>query len=674
VRMRAKVITAIVVVILLGFVPSNQANATSARQGDEQWELPPVQWNASLDAGYISTAPLLAHGIVVVKVAGSVPGSDSNEPAGLWAFRGDNGEVVWRYNHTASSAGFEVAPLLWVEDSLPEENHPCLSNHSMVVTGWTSGQFTAIDLITGEEIWSHQTEVSTWGITGEPKEISGHIGFGGENSFEVICALNGSLIGSIDYGNDTAYRSGTGFAYATEQFLFLQGTESGHLLVADTEGNLLTNTDLVELANLSGDYRIRSTPSGFAWISADGAVHLSGDDHSILLLLSIDEYGNISLLNQTVLPMGAGTNLGYLNLLLPFTSTSEGVTVWEIADGILLPLIEINATAVSGEVSVVNVDSQDQNMACIPQNTQNGSWLLYHLNVEMTEWRPDHEGYLTAACAGDGLVLAGGNDASWLEVRYRDDDYAAVRDQFVASFGPLDDEPDPEPDPQPDGGNGSPPTTTTESTIPVFLVIPFFGVALVVGLSFLTPNKDLRRQILIFAAIAMLVAVAMATPFLTGMLGPSSEGSSSERPTASSHVGWKSNVPEMVSVAFHFPRNLSPLPEEECGLTHIYGNSVAHYGLSADFKYCIMVISMEVEPEMNVGDATLQALDEAEIDYEFENQILGLFVKLIGPAEGGDENRWWTYDLNGEYGMIGVSDQSVVAGDEIDWHFDDGGY
>jgi hypothetical protein len=83
---------------------------------------------------------------------------------------------------------------------------------------------------------------------------------------------------------------------------------------------------------------------------------------------------------------------------------------------------------------------------------------------------------------------------------------------------------------------------------------------------------------------------------------------------------------------------------------------------------------MEVEPEMNVGDATLQALDEAEIDYEFENQILGLFVKLIGPAEGGDENRWWTYDLNGEYGMIGVSDQLVVAGDEIDWHFDDGGY
>jgi outer membrane protein assembly factor BamB len=665
---RAKLLAAFVVLSLLAFVPSDEVDATSARHGSEPWVIPPVQWNASLDAGYISTAPLITpQGIVVVKVGGSVPGSDGNEPAGLWAFRADTGEVVWRYNHSASSIGFEVAPMMWLSDSQSSSTAPCGADRLMVVTGWTSGQFTAIDLATGEEVWSHQTEVTSWGITGAARDVFGHLAVAGENSIEVICALNGTLIASSDYGNDTAYRSGVGISFTSTNMLsrFLQGTESGHLLITDYDGNLLSNTDLVALANLSGEYSIQSTPSGF-WMS-NGTVHLKGDGGGILLHLHIDDEGNVTLLDQTELPAGAGTNLDYAGMF-PITSTSEGVIFWIFTNGTLQPAWVVNATSVAGEVSIANHDSHG--MFCISQNTQNGSWLLHHVDDETIEWQPDRVGYLTAACAGDGLLLAGANDASWLEVRYRDEDYSVVAARVATLLGSLDEEPEPEPE----DGNESEPTFSTGETIPVFLSIPFFGVALIVGLSFLTPDKDLRRQILIFAAIAMLVAVVMLTPFLTGMLGTSPEASSSDRQTASSYVDWKSNAPDMVSVAFHFPRELSPVEEEECGLTHLRGNSVAQYILPADSEHCIIVVSVDVESGMTVGDATVQSLDTADLDHVLENQLLGLFVKSIGSADGGDDNRWWTYDLNGEYGSIGISDQSVVAGDEIDWHFDDGGY
>ena len=49
---------------------------------------------------------------------------------------------------------------------------------------------------------------------------------------------------------------------------------------------------------------------------------------------------------------------------------------------------------------------------------------------------------------------------------------------------------------------------------------------------------------------------------------------------------------------------------------------------------------------------------------------MGLFIRSIGSADGGDEDRWWTYDLNGGYGLVGISDQSVESGDEVDWYFD----
>ena len=69
---------------------------------------------------------------------------------------------------------------------------------------------------------------------------------------------------------------------------------------------------------------------------------------------------------------------------------------------------------------------------------------------------------------------------------------------------------------------------------------------------------------------------------------------------------------------------------------------------------------------------TLESLHEYQLTYEVEQQTLGAFLLDIGNAEGGMDGRWWSYDLNGGYGTIGMGEQVVEAGDYVDWHFDAG--
>ena len=97
---------------------------------------PDVQWNASVDIGYISTAPLVKNGLVIVKGGGDPM---TGEGAGIVAYRADTGAEVWRTIHTASEMGFETAPLLHIPNSAHFQMG-CSPSSDLVVTGWTSGQ------------------------------------------------------------------------------------------------------------------------------------------------------------------------------------------------------------------------------------------------------------------------------------------------------------------------------------------------------------------------------------------------------------------------------------------------------------------------------------------------------------------------------------------------------
>ena len=70
--------------------------------------------------------------------------------------------------------------------------------------------------------------------------------------------------------------------------------------------------------------------------------------------------------------------------------------------------------------------------------------------------------------------------------------------------------------------------------------------------------------------------------------------------------------------------------------------------------------------------ATQETLDEYQFTYEIEQQTLGAFLLDVEAAVGGSDARWWSYDLNGGYGTIGMGEQMLEPGDHVDWHFDTG--
>ncbi|MDP6900195.1 MAG: DUF4430 domain-containing protein [Candidatus Thalassarchaeaceae archaeon] len=610
---------------------------------------PPVQWTLDIDAGYISTAPLVSDGLVIVKAGGDPA---RNLPAGLYAYRADTGDSVWFAPHNASTSGYETSPLI-VTNYNPNQDseHLCRSRDNIIITGWTSGQLTAHDFGTGQEVWTVQTESPHWGITGGGLLHNNGTIWATETGMVMICDRTGVTLSSLE-SNQTTYRASVGSSHSPNGFGL--GTETGHLLVANlSDSNDLSSAtysmhDLPEIANITGTWKIRSALTSPGNMDQLKLVHLNGLDDSRVLLLEIHPNGTVELLDIATIPTGTSTSS------MAITGTSDGVYQWSTnSSHSLIMNHSWSAQNVIGEIT--HIDYDGGSWVCLPQNHAHGTWLLVNSNSSI-EWAPQVPQYVTAGCSSDGMVIAAANDASWLEVRYAASDLATIQalanqhSNTISQESPTEDESD---------------------EIPGVIWVPLCGATLVLCIAFVTPNHDLRRQIIITGLLLMIVALMIIAPILTKSLAGIPQEDSSERTKASQYADWNQDE-NMVSIAFHFPADVSQ-PICENGLTHHQGTAVNEYIIS-ETEVCILVVSVDSSGVSTVADATLEALNILQIEYQTEAQVLGLFIHSIGDVEGGDGDNWWTYDLNGGYGTVGPSDQSVISDDEIDWHFDNHGY
>ena len=115
-------------------------------------------WEVDLDNGYISTKPIIVDDQVIVRTSGFWTGEDRPH---VYAFDLDTGQENWRFKNAAST-NHDMSPLLHVEAGTGD----CGNWSEMVIIGWTDGKVTALDIEDGSLVWSSQTEVVTWGITG----------------------------------------------------------------------------------------------------------------------------------------------------------------------------------------------------------------------------------------------------------------------------------------------------------------------------------------------------------------------------------------------------------------------------------------------------------------------------------------------------------------------------
>jgi len=659
-------------ILALFLLASFPAEASEGRHAE--WvsdpELPNVQWNASVDIGYISTTPLVKEGLVIVKGGGD---SMTGEGAGLVAFRADTGIEVWRTIHSASDMGFETAPLLYVSSSIDSGN--CTPPVDLVVTGWTSGHLTAYDFKTGIELWNQSTEAPMWGISGGGFSLSGgKIVWPTETGVVEVCGANGTKLQQYHDSNLRTYRANLGIWFdwesdengsITTSMGWLQGTETAHLLRYGDDSLLIEDIDIVTLANLTGTWRIRSTPIS---VMGQGVlVHLHSDSETRLVRVNWNETGLPVLLDS--IPMGPGTattpaGLGYISAIAGMNDAIH----YGIINETLFEAIRWNATNVVGEIGFIQWG--EVSAICLPQNTADGSWYIAIDANHSVEWIPDVASYVTSGCGSDGLVHAVANDASWLEVRYDPIDWNLIHNMADQTL-------ETEAEQEPQESNNSDETVSSsdsEKSTPGIIWLPFIGAGIFAIVAQICQGEDIRRQVRVGALIMVMLGLIMAAAVYNQQIANEPETDSSQRLRAAILVPEVDDTlaENEVLVAFHFPESYAP---DGCTIGEVFSlenNQSWSIDSNSVHSDCIVVAAIQIESGDTVEMVTMTALDQYQYTYEIEQQILGLFLQDIGDATGGADGRWWSYDLNGGYGTIGMTDQVIQPGDNIDWHFDQG--
>ncbi|MEE2747570.1 MAG: PQQ-binding-like beta-propeller repeat protein [Candidatus Thermoplasmatota archaeon] len=629
--------------------------------------LPDVQWNASVDIGYISTAPLVKNGLVIVKGGGD---PNTGDGTGIAAYRADTGIEVWRTIHSASDTGFETAPLVHIS-STQTPGH-CVPSVDLIVTGWTSGHLSAYDFTTGVERWNLSTEAPTWGISGGGFALSGgKIVWPTETGVVEVCASNGTLLQQHHDPTVRTFRANLGIWYdwesnengsITTSLGWLQGTETAHLLRYGNDSTLLEDIDIVTLANLSGTWRIRSTPIS---IMGQGVlVHLHSDGESRLVRVNWNESGPPELLDSIPLGPGTATTPAGIGFLSAVAGMDDAIHIG-IINETMYETIRWNATNVVGEMGLIQWG--EVNAICLPQNTAEGSWYIAIDVNHSVEWIPDESSYVTAGCGSDGLVHAVANDASWLEVRYDPIDWNTIHGMADQTLATGEEQESTDID-------ESPSEPESDEKIPGIIWLPFIGAGIFAIVAQICQSEDIRRMVRVGALIMVMLGLIMAAAIYNQEIVKEPETDTSQRLRASVLVP---EVDDMLAenevlVALHFPASYAP-----DGCT---GGEV--FSLETDQSWmidpvpegsdCIVVAAIEIESGDTVEMVTQTALEIYQYSHNIEQQILGPFLLDIGDATGGADGRWWSYDLNGGYGTIGMADQVIQPGDHIDWHFDQG--
>ncbi|MDG1525651.1 MAG: PQQ-binding-like beta-propeller repeat protein [Candidatus Thalassarchaeaceae archaeon] len=651
---------------LLASIPAEASEGRHAEWVDDP-VLPDVQWNASVDIGYISTAPLVKDGLVIVKGGGDPM---TGEGAGMAAYRADTGVEIWRTIHSDSERGFETAPLLHVPRNSGTVS--CSPSADLIITGWTSGHLSAYDFTTGTEVWNQSTEAPNWGISGGGFALTtGKIVWPTETGTIVVCADNGTILRQYHDSDLRTYRANLGIWFdwgsdengtITTSLGWLQGTESGHLLRYDNESTLLDDVDIVALANLSGTWRIRSTPIS---MSGQGVmVHLHADGESRLIRMDWNESGVPELLDS--IPMGPGTattpaGLGYLSAV----AGSSDAVHFGILNGSIFETIRWNATNVVGEIRWLQWG--EVNAICLPQNSADGSWYIAIDANHSVEWTPDQSGYLTAGCGSDGEVHAAANDASWLEVRYNPIDWNSIHNMADETLGTTD-----EPGPSESDDDDSKSTAKESSSGIIWL--PIIGAGILAIVAQFSVNSETRRQIRMGAVLMVMFGLVMAgTIYNTQIVSEPNADSSQRHRVAMLLPELNEGLAENEAlIAFHFPESFAPEGCNEGNILDLETDESWQIESPPDGSYCIVISTIIVEAGNTVESVTISTLNEFQYTYDIEQQMLGVFLLDVGLAEGGTDGRWWSYDLNGGYGAIGMGEQGIETGDHIDWHFDAG--
>jgi len=377
---------------------------------------PPITWDKELGVGYLSTAPLISNGIVVVK-----------SPVGLFAYYATNGTELW-VTQEESKWDFEMGPLTLVKGTIIEGT----PIPPLVITGWSTGKITANSLIDGEQWWQVNTSAPVNGIHGRITLHTGDENSGGAVDSLLIVPIEDGALALQAHSGEERWRvvfpdSILGYRHSVTSFevnnetMFAMGDEKARVTV----WNLSSPSEAVTYSPFeieSGLIRsnIIALPNGrlllpIQSVNGGALVEWQSSDNTTTGVFELN--GPTGLLvennNLVVVPSGQNTSLYYC------ANQCEWVGM-------------ATESPVTGEAVVLTEETNTTLSVILPYNQNNGIYVAKNVSFINSSWHisnqsnwqltPRVQQFVTAGFASSesGYAYAICNDASYIALIVND--------------------------------------------------------------------------------------------------------------------------------------------------------------------------------------------------------------------------------------------------------------
>tara|TARA_B100001113_G_C21108908_1_gene622269 strand:- start:437 stop:2140 length:1704 start_codon:yes stop_codon:yes gene_type:complete len=422
-------------------------------------------WEIDLDNGYISTKPIFLEEQVIVRTSGFWTGEDRPH---VYAFDLQTGQENWKFKNSGST-NHDMSPLLHVKAGSGD----CGSWDEMIIVGWTDGKVTALDVSNGSLIWSSQTEVVTWGITGKMSQDGENVVVPTRQGLSRFCLSDGLENLRVDLPQ-LGWRNGV----TVTNDSYLLGNEEGVLNIISKSGNVSNIT--------IGDGMIRHAPVS--------------TQTGIVIHLQTNNGSEIYLDNQLLAQEGYSPAIPlYLNGDI-FFSTSDSVIRWNC---------EISCefkgrTAFHSNGEITAQPTGNNTTIWFPRNTPDGGWGYGLPGEEIEMYHTAYDTYTTAGVGfGPNGEMAFGNDAGVLIVVVTEDGQNQSHEIVVVTEDEQNQSHEINKESDSQSNNGF-------QVRPVHFVIAGIIVAMIV--SFNKGNRDLMAK---YGVLLLLVTAIMVFPAIS---------------------------------------------------------------------------------------------------------------------------------------------------------------
>ena len=349
-------------------------------------------WSRNLGEGYISTSPVIHDDSVIVRLSGSFS-EDSVPSVSSFDFQGN---LLWRLSGERNSHP-DMSPL----KIIPRGQGNCGNWSEMLAVAWSNGTVEAIDADSGNKIWSKQTDVITWGITGEMQVDGDRLVVPTRNGIEALCLADGSLLET--YTTDLGWRNGVSIF----QNMYLIGDETGRLWVVENQS--LRNFTFGQFSSLENP-KVRHSPIVFGdriLITAQGI------ESSKVLILEYSETDDFYVIHESLIGQSPS---------IPRLASNNSVLIGS-SNG--LQLIECNSECIISEPIGSDINGEifySNGIISAPQNSERGEWIFAMVTnnslVELHSPPIQINGWGTAMPAQCGNFWWYGNDLGVIEMYY----------------------------------------------------------------------------------------------------------------------------------------------------------------------------------------------------------------------------------------------------------------